>query len=129
MGARIDVDVNTAFDVPFVSEGYAITVPIVTQGVATVDAPFDINARVGSLGAQEELRTHRRTSRVDSHHTYRLDNHHTSRANTQYAPSTLDPSTLTSTTLSVSSIIEVVKLYTSKRVTTQVVCNGNEKKL
>ena len=72
------------------SEGYATAVPIVSQGVATVDALDDVNARAGSLGVQEELRTRPRTSRVDSHHTSRSDNHHTSRANSQYAPSTLD---------------------------------------
>ena len=66
---RIDFDVNAAFDIPIVSERYAIVVPIVSQGVATVDAPFDINARASSLGVEEELRTRCRTSRVDSHHT------------------------------------------------------------
>ena len=114
-GARIDVDVNAAFDVPIVSEGYATAVPIVSQGVAIVDAPDDVNARAGSLGVQEELRTRPRTSQVDSHHTSRSDNHHTSRANSQYALSTLDPSTSTPSALSVSSIVEVGQIYTSKR--------------
>ena len=72
---RIDVDVNATFDVPIVSEGYVTNFPIVSQGVALVDTSFDINARAGSLSVEEDLTTHRQTSRVDSHHTSRSDNH------------------------------------------------------